>query len=253
MDRYATDTLPSPEELAETIGHRFSELDLEARLGRIRGEARGRIVFTTSLGIEDQVLTDAIFTADLDIDVVTLDTGLLFPETYKLWAETERRYGRRIRPYYPRHEALEDLVESQGIHGFYESLQARKACCFARKVEPLERALAGATVWLTGLRGGQSANRSGLGFVEVDGVRGLVKANPLVDWSKERLVAHVADRNIPYNPLHDQGFPSIGCQPCTRAIRLGEAERAGRWWWEQEDRKECGLHVGADGRLTRAA
>jgi phosphoadenosine phosphosulfate reductase len=231
----------------------FGALSLEARLARLRAVIDGRIVFTTSLGLEDQAITHAIFTQQLDIEVVTLDTGRLFPETYALWAATEARYGRRIASFHPDAPALADLIARDGVNGFYDSVERRKACCHARKVEPLGRALAGAALWITGLRAEQGTSRSALPFIERDAERGLIKANPLLDWSRERVAAYIAAHAIPYNALHDKGFPSIGCQPCTRALEPGEPERAGRWWWENEEKKECGLHVAADGRLVRGS
>ncbi len=227
--------------------------NLAGRLVRVREAAEGRVVFTTSFGIEDQAITHAIAVAGLAIDIVTLDTGRLFPETYAVWADTERRYGRRIRAVYPDGPSLEALVERQGIDGFYGSLEARKACCGVRKVEPLRRALDGASVWIAGLRAGQSAERGDVSFLAFEEGLALWKANPLFDWTRERLDAFVAEHGVPVNALHSRGFPSIGCAPCTRAVAPGEPERAGRWWWEDDARKECGLHVGADGRLARAA
>ena len=233
------------------LGLGFETLTIEERLSRLRGAIAGRIMFTTSLGLEDQALTHAIWTAGLDIEIVTLDTGRLFPETYALWAETEHRYGRQILSYHPRHEALEALIAAQGPAGFYASVENRKACCHVRKVEPLARALSGAAAWITGLRAEQSPGRAGLAFIEREAGHGLIKVNPLLDWSRERLAAYVSEHAVPYNKLHGSGFASIGCQPCTRAIQPGESERAGRWWWEREDKKECGLHLSEDGRLER--
>lgn len=230
----------------------FARSDALARLRHAVAAAAGPIVFTTSLGLEDQVLTHLIAQLGLPIRLVTLDTGRLFPESYALWAETEARYGLRIAPYYPRHDAVEDLVATHGINGFYGSRAARKACCDIRKVEPLARALAGADIWLTGLRADQSAARSEVRFAQADAARGLIKANPLLDWTREQALAFAQAEGIPLNPLHGKGFVSIGCQPCTRAIAPGEPERAGRWWWEDDAARECGLHVGADGRLQRA-
>jgi phosphoadenosine phosphosulfate reductase len=222
-----------------------------ARLRRLRAETTGRIVFTTSLGIEDQVLTHLIFENALDIEVATLDTGRFFAETYTLWAETEMRYGRRIRGVFPEREAVEALLADQGINGFMLSQEARKACCHVRKVAPLKRLLAGASAWVTGLRAGQSQNRNGMAYSEFDPAFGLLKVNPLIDWDRATIDAFVARYAVPVNPLHAQGFPSIGCQPCTRAIRPGEDERAGRWWWETDKARECGLHVGSDGKIQR--
>lgn len=214
-------------------------------------EIDGRIVFTTSFGLEDQLVTHHIADHDLPIDLVTLDTGRLFPSTYKLWQATEERYGRRIRAYYPDHERLSAMVADGGINGFYYSKDARLACCDVRKVEPLARALNGAAGWVTGLRGGQSAERGGVPLAVWDYERQLIKLSPLFDWRREEVAAECARLGVPVNELHAKGFPSIGCEPCTRAVRPGEPERAGRWWWEQDGPRECGLHVGADGRLAR--
>lgn len=218
-------------------------LPLADRLAAAREALPGRLVFTTSFGLEDQLLAHAIFTRRLEIPVLTLDTGRLFPETYDVWAATERRYGVRIRAIHPEREAIEALVAAQGIDGFRESLAQRLACCGARKVAPLARALDGASGWITGLRAQGSTNREATPLVERDEARGLVKINPLADFPRETVVDHVRALEIPYNVLHDRGFPSIGCAPCTRAVRLGEEERAGRWWWERESAKECGLHL----------
>jgi phosphoadenosine phosphosulfate reductase len=221
-----------------------------ARLAALRAAVPGRIVFTTSFGLEDQVVTHLIAAAGLDVDIATLDTGRLFPETYETWARTEARYGRRIRAFYPDRAALEAHVGAHGIDGFYGSRAAREACCAIRKVAPLARALDGAAAWITGLRAGQSAAREAVELAAWDSARGLVKVAPLFDWTRERTADFAARAGVPVSPLHARGFPSIGCAPCTRAVAPGEDERAGRWWWEQ-GAKECGLHVGDDGRLTR--
>lgn len=222
-----------------------------ARLESLVAAQPGKIVFTTSFGLEDQALTHMIATAALPIDIVTLDTGRLFPETYTLWAETEAKYARRIKAFYPDAHAVSAMVADAGINGFYWSKDTRLACCHVRKVEPLARALAGADVWVTGLRSDQSDGRGLVDLAARDEARGLWKVAPLHDWSRERTLALVEDAGVPINPLHAQGFLSIGCQPCTRAVAPGEPERAGRWWWESDDAKECGLHVGADGKLAR--
>lgn len=237
---------------AAELLHAFETADAAGRLVGLVAAAPGRIVFTSSFGLEDQVLTHLIASAKLPIEIVTLDTGRLFPEVYALWEETEARYGVVIRPFYPRHDAIELYVRQIGINGFYHSRDARKSCCDIRKVEPLARALAGADIWVTGLRADQSAARGGVRLAEADAERGLIKFNPLLDWSRERALAFARTEGIPLNPLHDKGFVSIGCQPCTRAIAPGEPERAGRWWWEDDAAKECGLHVGADGKLVSA-
>lgn len=218
------------------------------RLARFRREVAGRLVFTTSFGLEDQAILHMLHEQAIDVDVVTLDTGRLFPETYALWAETERRYRLRIAAIYPRHGNLESLIEKHGINGFYESRQARLACCEVRKIEPLNRSLAGASGWIVGLRAGQSAARQGTALVAADD-RGLLKLSPLFDWSREAVGAFAAAHRVPINPLHDRGFASIGCAPCTRAVAPREPERAGRWWWEADEHKECGLH---DGRRAQA-
>ena len=244
-----TPTLP---DLAATLNGEFAGLTPLERLQATVARVDGPVVFTTSLGIEDQMITHLIFSNDLPIQVKTLDTGRLFPETYTLWRETEEKYGRRIKAMYPQAEALEELVNDQGIDGFYYAPEFRKNCCGVRKVEPLGRALAGAKGWITGLRRDQSANRSDMDYVALDGARGLIKANPIFDWTRERIAAFTAAEGVPVNVLHAQNFLSIGCAPCTRAIRPGEPERAGRWWWEEETKRECGLHVDNDGRPMRA-
>jgi phosphoadenosine phosphosulfate reductase len=227
-----------------SISDVFSTLDLAQRIAVARREIGGRVVFTTSFSIEDQAIADAIFTQSLEVDVFTLDTGRLFPETYELWGDTERHYGRPIRALYADHHRLETLVARQGVNGFRASVGARQACCTARKIEPLGRALAGAAAWITGLRAEQSPGRALITCASVDQQYQLIKINPLFDWTRDRVAIYVRDRGVPYNPLHDRGFLSIGCQPCTRAVSPGQPERAGRWWWEQEEKKECGLHAG---------
>ena len=216
--------------------------DLMKRLAKVRNIVQGRIIFTTSFGIEDQAIAHAIFAQDLGIQLVALDTGRLFPETYEVWTRTERRYGRRILALYPDHVGLETLIARHGIDGFFASIAARRACCTIRKVEPIGRALAGAAAWIAGLRADQSFDRSGTSFASVDRDRRLLKINPLFDWTRDRVFSFIREHDVPYNSLHDRGFASIGCAPCTRLIRRGESERAGRWWWEREQKKECGLH-----------
>lgn len=221
----------------------LGQLDLSARLRHVRARIPGRLVFTTSFGLEDQALTHAIVEAGIDVEVLTLDTGRLFGETLALWAETEERYRVSIGALAPDGPALQALILADGPLGFRRSVEARQACCGIRKVEPLGRALDGAAGWLTGLRSDQSAARARTPFVSRDDDREILKINPLADWSRPDVERYVARRGVPTNPLHARGFPSIGCAPCTRAVRSGEDERAGRWWWESETRKECGLHL----------
>lgn len=237
--------------LVEVLQPRLAPLDLDHRLHLVREFIPGRIVFTTSFGIEDQFITHSIFTQGLDIDVVTLDTGRLFPQTYELWEQTEARYARRIAAVYPNAEALQELIAERGINGFYQSVENRKACCHVRKVEPLSRLLSGVSGWITGLRADQSRERASVALIEYDEAHRLLKINPLADYTRERVAAAIEEFCIPINELHVQGFVSIGCAPCTRAIQPGEPERAGRWWWESDDKKECGLHVAEDGTLRR--
>lgn len=237
--------------LVDILEPRLVVLDLDHRLKLAREFVPGRIVFTTSFGIEDQLVTHSIFTQGLEIDVVTIDTGRLFPETTELWERTEARYARRITAVYPQAQPLEEFVAEQGINGFYRSVENRKACCHIRKVEPLGRLLSGASAWVTGLRADQSNERAEVRLVEFDAGHKLLKINPLTDYTRESVVAAVEEFSVPINELHAKGFLSIGCAPCTRAVEPGEPERAGRWWWETEEKKECGLHVGEDGRLRR--
>jgi bifunctional enzyme CysN/CysC len=228
---------------AAALAQALASLPPAERIAHLRREVAGKIVFTTSFGLEDQAILHLLAEQGHDIDVMTLDTGRLFPETYALWAQTERRYGRRIRAVYPLHDELAALVERQGIDGFYESRAARTACCSVRKLEPLGRVLTGARAWIAGLRAEQSAHRRDMALVAADAERGLIKLNPLFDWTRQQLLDFVATHDVPINPLHGRGFVSIGCAPCTRAIAPGEPERAGRWWWEDDGKRECGLHT----------
>lgn len=226
-------------DLAKRIASRE---DLADRIGLIADALPGRIVFSTSLGLEDQAILHAIAKSEATVDVFTLDTGRLFPETIETLESSERRYGLRIRVLAPSAPDVEALVTRDGMLGFRTSIEARKACCDVRKVEPLRRGLAGASGWITGLRRGQSGGRADVPFASWDEDFRVAKINPLADWSLEAVESYVAKNDIPINVLHTRGFPSIGCQPCTRAIGPGEDIRAGRWWWENEDGKECGLH-----------
>ena len=201
------------------------------------------VAFANSLGAEDMVLTDLILGEKLDIEIFSLDTGRLPLETYDLIAEVKKHYGLALKLYYPRHDLVEEYTRRNGINAFYESVELRKACCHARKVEPLQRALAGKRAWITGLRAQQAATRTALAVQEYDTGNGLEKFNPLADWSEKEIWTYIKQNGVPYNALHDKFYPSIGCAPCTRAISPGEDIRAGRWWWENPESKECGLHV----------
>jgi len=201
-----------------------------------------KIVLSTSLGLEDQVLTEMVLRQNRDVNVFTLDTGRLFPETYDLIARTNKHFGIRMKTYFPKPAEVEKMVANHGINLFYDSVENRKMCCGIRKVAQLPRAFEGVDAWICGLRKDQSVSRFFNSRVEWDANNGLVKINPLISWTEKDVWAYIKDHNIPYNLLHDRGFPSIGCEPCTRAIEPGEDIRSGRWWWENELHKECGLH-----------
>lgn len=202
----------------------------------------GKVVFSSSLGQEDQVLTDVIFKHNIDVSIFTIDTGRLFNETYELLDKTIARYKKPIRVFFPEASDVEEFVMVKGINSFYESVENRKECCYIRKVKPLNRALEGAKVWITGLRAGQSDNRRQMPMIEWSEEKQLFKFNPLINWSFEEVMSYLNENFVPYNSLHDKGYISIGCAPCTRAIEPGEDPRAGRWWWETSQ-KECGLHA----------
>lgn len=227
--------------LAPALGARWNEL--LARLADIQ-QRYPDAALASSLAAEDMVLTHAIYGAGLDLEVFTLDTGRLHAETLGVLDAVRERYGRDVTVHRPDVGAVQRHVAEHGTHAFYESVELRKACCQIRKVEPLKRALAGRGAWITGQRRAQSATRGELHLEEDDATFGLYKFNPLAEWSEEDVWGVIRGLGIPYNPLHDQGYPSIGCEPCTRAIRPGEDLRAGRWWWESSDSKECGLHAG---------
>ncbi len=217
-------------------------LSAEESLAVLAREFAGDIVFSTSFGWEDQVISHMIFSKNLPIDVFTLDTGRLFTETYYVWNRTLETYQKPIHTFYPDAQLLQNFVTEKGPNSFYESVENRKTCCGIRKVEPLNRALKDKKIWITGIRAEQSPNRTDMEWVEWDEAHQLVKVHPIFSWTLEDVKAYVSNNHIPYNPLHDKGFPSIGCSPCTRAVAPGEDFRAGRWWWEDQSKKECGLH-----------
>ncbi|GAA4732128.1 phosphoadenylyl-sulfate reductase [Flavisolibacter ginsenosidimutans] len=221
----------------------ISGLSINEALEKLNEAFPEQLVFSTSFSYEDQVITDYISETAIPVSIFTLDTGRLFPETYSTWSRTLERYQLTIDAYYPQTEKLQEFVREYGPNSFYESVENRKSCCHIRKVEPLKRALAGKAVWITGLRAEHSPNRSDMQILEWDEANQIIKYNPLLHWATEEVRQYIDQRNVPYNALHDRGFVSIGCAPCTRAIKPGEDFRAGRWWWEDASKKECGLHV----------
>lgn len=224
------------------LNDRFKDASPEEILAYFLPEYGDRIALASSLGAEDQVLTDLIIKTKADARIFTIDTGRLFPECYQLIDRTNDKYDIRIEVFSPDHTGVEQYVKDHGINAFYQSVELRKACCHCRKLEPLRRALSTVDVWICGLRASQAVTRAGIDVVEWDENNGLIKVNPLAHWSEEQVWDYIKAHRVPYNKLHDKGFPSIGCQPCTRAIEPGEDVRAGRWWWEDPEHKECGLH-----------
>jgi phosphoadenosine phosphosulfate reductase len=205
-------------------------------------EYKGRIALSSSLGIEDQALTHMVCNINNSTKIFTLDTGRLFPETYSLIDATNKHFGINIDVYFPESANVEEMVRTKGINLFYDSIENRKFCCRTRKIEPLKRAFKNLDVWICGLRKDQSITRFYSGMIEWDEANGLLKINPLINWNEKMVWEYIRVHHIPYNELHDKGFPSIGCQPCTRAVSKGEDVRSGRWWWEAPEHKECGLH-----------
>lgn len=239
------------EPFAGALAALLEPLPWQKRLAALRVHAQHKIVFSTSFSFEDQAITHVIAQEKLPVRFITLDTGRLFEETQKLHQATRERYGIAIETYYPDTDAVQQFVVENGVNGFYNSVENRKTCCHIRKVEPLGRALQDADIWISGVRREDSDRRSGLGCAEWDAAHGVVKLYPLIDVRATELWDFIGAENVPVNPMHQQGFPSIGCAPCTRAVAPGEHPRAGRWWWEQEGNRECGLHV-VDGKLVRS-
>lgn len=228
--------------LVATVNEKTSEVMVLLLQASKELEA-GNITFANSFGAEDMVLTDIIQKSGTDIEIFSLDTGRLPAETYDLMGETEKHYNMKLKVYFPKLEAVESYVRTHGINAFYESVDLRKACCHMRKVEPLQRALSGKKAWITGMRAAQAVTRASLPVREFDESNKLEKFNPLSSWTEQEVWAYIRLHNVPYNKLHDQFYPSIGCAPCTRAVAMGEDVRAGRWWWENPETKECGLHL----------
>ena len=223
------------------ISEKLNGLDIKSKLNSLNNDFGLKLIFSTNFSIEDQVITDIIFNNDLPISVFTLDTGRMFEESYKVFDRTIKKYNKKISVYYPENSDIVNMVESKGIFSFYDSVENRIECCNIRKVKPLKQALNGYTCWITGLRSEQSENRKDVTEFLIDENFGILKYNPIIDWSEEKVMEYIKSNLIPYNILFDKGFRSIGCEPCTRAINKGENIRSGRWWWEDKSKKECGL------------
>ena len=226
----------------QSLNARFSHSSAEEVLAFFLNEYKGAIALSSSLSYEDQALTDMICKIDKSTRIFTLDTGRCFPETYSLIERTNERYGIKLEVYFPDYRNVQKMVAEHGVNLFYGSVELRHLCCNMRKIEPLQRALEGLNVWICGLRREQSVTRKDMRLVEWDANNNLVKLNPLINWTEDEVKAYVKQHSVPYNKLHDKGFPSIGCQPCTRAVEPGEDIRSGRWWWENPEHRECGLH-----------
>jgi len=224
------------------LKNRLKGLTTEESLQEVSSLFQGKTIFTTSFGLEDQVITHIIFSNNIPIEVVTLDTGRLFPETYKVFNETVKKYGKKIKVYFPDQLSVERMMTEKGPYSFYYSRENRIECCRLRKVIPLNRALTGMQCWVTGIRADQSENRTKMDWIELDSDRQIFKVHPVFNFTFNDVKEYIRKNDIPYNPLHDKGFVSIGCEPCTRAVKEGEDFRAGRWWWEKGSEKECGLH-----------
>jgi phosphoadenosine phosphosulfate reductase len=227
--------------ITKTLSAKTEDFSIEETLAFLANEYKDKVVFSTSFGQEDQVITALIAKNDLPITIFTLDTGRLFQETYDVFHKTLKKYKKEIKVCFPEASAVEKLLEAKGPNSFYESVENRKECCFIRKVAPLTKALKGNAIWITGLRAEQSENRNDLNLFEYDAHFDIIKFNPLLKWSLKEVEDYLDKNNVPQNALHKQGFVSIGCAPCTRAITPEEDIRAGRWWWESSH-KECGLH-----------
>ncbi|MEF8811587.1 MAG: phosphoadenylyl-sulfate reductase [Bacteroidales bacterium] len=236
------------QEKVQEINKLLEEASAQEIVNYILEQYKTDTVFATSLGAEDQVLTDMIASRHKDAYIITLDTGRLFPETYTLIDKTNKHYGIKMDVYFPDYKRVQKMVKERGINLFYDSIENRKLCCHIRKIEPLRRATEGMKVWITGLRRAQSVTRTNLQPIEWDAQNEMIKVNPLYNWSEKDVWNYIKGNGVPYNELHDKGYPSIGCEPCTRAVKPGEDVRAGRWWWEEPDKKECGLHANGNNK-----
>lgn len=228
--------------LAEELNKQLQGKSAKEVISFVSEKFGNRIALASSLGAEDQVITDIIVKEKLPVTIFTLDTGRLFPETYDLLDRTCSKYEIKVKAYFPDHKLVEEMVNEKGINLFYKSVEYRKLCCNIRKIEPLKRAFSGLDAWICGLRKSQSVTRVDMQVVEWDEGNQLIKINPLIEWSEKETWEYIDKHNVPVNPLHKKNYPSIGCQPCTRATFPGEDIRAGRWWWENPDTRECGLH-----------
>ena len=231
------------QEIIDCLNERFGDVPAEDVVSFFLKEYRGRIALSSSLSIEDQVLTDIIVKSDKTAArIFTLDTGRLFPETYQLIDKTQQIYNISLEVFFPDYKEVQRMVREEGINLFYSSIENRHRCCEIRKLEPLKRAFQGLDVCICGLRRQQSVTRKDVKTVELDEIHNMIKLNPLISWSEEDVWEYIRKNHVPYNKLHDKGFPSIGCEPCTRAVQKGEDIRSGRWWWESPEHRECGLH-----------
>jgi len=226
----------------DSLNINYADASAQELLQSFMSQYGARLALSSSLSIEDQTLTDMMLRIDPQANIFTLDTGRLFPETYELIDRTNEHYKVKLKVYCPQTEALQQFVATEGINPFYESIEKRHACCEVRKLEPLRRAFRDLDVWVCGLRSAQSVTRSDMRLIEWDERHGLLKINPLIHWTEQQVWDYIRENRVPYNRLHDKGFPSIGCEPCTRAVRRIDDVRAGRWWWESPDHRECGLH-----------
>ncbi|MBR1630943.1 MAG: phosphoadenylyl-sulfate reductase [Paludibacteraceae bacterium] len=233
--------MPDHEQI-EQLNHRFCNADPVEVLSYFVEQYKDRIALSSSLSIEDQVLTHMVVQLSKHTRIFTLDTGRLFPETYQLIDTTSLKYGVPIEVFFPDYERVQQMVREEGINLFYTSIESRHRCCQIRKLEPLQRAFKGLDAWICGLRREQSVTRKDMQVVEWDGMHNMIKINPLINWTEQQVWDYIKQNHVPYNKLHDRGYPSIGCEPCTRAIKPGEDVRAGRWWWESPEHRECGLH-----------
>ncbi len=226
----------------DELNKKFKNQTAQEVLELFLNDENNKVALSTSFGAEDQVLTNMMLSINKNANIFTLDTGRLPYETYSVMDETNLKYNIKIDVYFPKNENVEKLYKTQGINAFYESIENRKSCCFTRKIEPLKRALENVDIWVTGLRASQSITRNDLQMFQYDKENDVIKLNPLINFKEDDVWEYIKKHNVPYNKLHDQGYPSIGCAPCTRAVKDGEDIRSGRWWWENPEHKECGLH-----------